>query len=63
VSARLVEDAQRIAAVSNLKVVGIAVWDGHSRGAHDVTAAFVDLLREEQIPVRHVPTLVDTLNT
>jgi hypothetical protein len=59
VNARLVDDAEEIASTMQSKVVGVAVWDGQSRGADDVTAGFVELLRVQSISVRHVATLGD----
>jgi hypothetical protein len=59
VNARLVGDAQQIATAMHSRVVGVAVWEGHSRGAEDVTAGFVELLRVQSISVRHVATLGD----
>ena len=65
---RMIDEARRLAAATGNEsqrshdstpgnLVGVVVWDGTSRGSDDITASFVEHLKNARIPIRHVSTL------
>jgi hypothetical protein len=56
-NARILDEAIAWAASSNHRVLAVLVWNGFSRGATDLTAAFKTLAIERSLEVIPVPTL------
>ena len=53
----ILDEAARIASEESRELQALVAWNGHSRGADDVTAHFLDEARRRHLPVTAILTL------